>query len=783
MNSLPQDEIDFAADRLWYLEPAARFEEALPLGNGRLGAMIHGRPWRREDYYSERIPLNEESIWHGGPTQRENPDALKTLPEVRRLLLQGRVAEAEYLADLGLAAAPRNGSPYQAAGELVFTARQDHEPIERFRRELDLATAMATVDYRVGGTRFHREHFVSAPADVFVTRLSCDGPGRLNFHAYLRRRPLDGVFFREGRDIVGFLAEAGPGGVRFAVAMAFRCGGGQGERLGQCLTFDEAEEAVLYVAAFSSFRTEDPRAACVEALRHAAGRDFEELKREHIAEHRRLYGRVALSLGPGSEWPTSSRLTRLRQGGHDPSLHALHFQYGRYLTIAASRPGCLPTNLQGLWCDSMTPIWNCNYTVNVNLQMAYWPAEAAALPECHEPLLDFLKRLVERGRRTAREMYGCRGFVVHHTSDLWADTAPTGGIYASALWPLGGAWLALHAWEHYLFGGSEAFLEATGYPVLREAALFFCDYLVFNKRGERVVAPSVSPENWYEHPGGVKAKLCAGAAMDDQILRELFAAAARAAEILGVDEELRVEWDGLRRELPPTRIDRHGAIQEWQDGFEERDPGHRHLSHLFALHPGSQIGPLGEPDLAAAAAETLRRRLWHETDRTGWSLAWMANHFARLYDGDSALACLRRVLQEFTHPSLLSDCPPLNLDANFGCASAVVEMLLQSHRGEIHLLPALPASWPEGEVSGLRARGGFSVACRWRAGRLVLARITSEVAASCRLRTNVPLQPRPGLAMAGREGSFCLYDLSLSAGNECVMRAEDVSREAILAQV
>jgi alpha-L-fucosidase 2 len=760
---------DAPSDGLWYTRPAETFEEGMPIGNGRLGAMIYGRPWRKEDYFSERILLNDETLWYGGPVVRNNPDARKTLPEVRKLLAQGRVAEAEYLADRGLTGTPRNGTPYQALGELVFTSREDHLPVEGYRRELDLATGVATVRYNADGLEFEAQAFASAPANVLAFRFRARGKRRLNFHAYLRRRPFDGAVLR--RDgLVGILGQAGPGGVKFAAAMARRDEEG-GHILGQSLCFDDAETATIYVAAASDFRGESPETACAERLRAALSRDHEALHEEHVADFRRLYVRVWVRLGDAGDLPTDERLRRVREGAADPALQALQFQFARYLTISSSRPGSLPMTLQGIWCESMTPIWNSNYTINVNLQMSYWAAEAAALPECHLPLFGFLERLVENGRQTARNMYGCRGFVAHHTSNLWAETAPTGGVYGAGLWPLGGAWLALHAWEHFLFGGDEDFLRSCGYPILREAALFFCDYLTPNERGEQVASPSVSPENWFLLPDGTKGKMGAGVAMDDQVVGELFSAAITAAERLGVDETLRTEWTRLRHALPPIRINRHGAIQEWHEDYDEADPGHRHVSHLFALHPGTQIDPGTTPDLAAAAARTLQRRLSFESDRTGWSLAWMANHFARLGDGEAAQRCLRRVLEEFTFPSLMTACPPFNLDANFGVCSAFLEMLLQSHRGELHLLPALPAAWSWGEISGLRSRGGFTVSFAWQTGRLKCVEISATRAGGCVLRTNVPIRAAEGTWTSRGDGAYYLTSGVLEAGETACFQA------------
>jgi alpha-L-fucosidase 2 len=478
-------------------------------------------------------------------------------------------------------------------------------------------------------------------------------------------------------------------------------------------------------------------------LSKASKRSSEDILSRHAVDFSRQFESVSLRIGKDSGACTDERLAALKKGKLDPSLAALIFQFGRYLMLSSSRPGSLPATLQGIWCDSMTPIWNCNYTLNVNLQMSYWPVETTSLPLCHEPLFDFLERLVERGRTTARRMYGCRGFVAHHTSDMWADPAPTGGVYASALWPFGGAWLALHAWEHYLFGCDREFLRSKAYPILREAGLFFEDYLVGNSRGQLVAAPSVSPENWFVLPNGDRGKLCAGAAMDAQILRCLFEALRQASEVLGVDRKKRDLWSQILERLPKAEIDSSGRIREWVEPHGELDPGHRHLSHLFGVFPGSQISPLdGDGSLAKAAKKGLQVKLKAATDLTGWNQAWMANMFARLLDGEAAWECLQRIQKNFTHDSLLGDCPPLNLDGNFGFTSAVAEMLVQSHRGEIHLLPALPMAWPDGEVSGLRARGGFTISIAWKKGKPARVEIASSGERFFRLRCASKLEGR-----------------------------------------
>jgi alpha-L-fucosidase 2 len=749
-------------EKIWYGKAASRFEDAMPIGNGRLGAVVFGRPWQREDYFSERILLNEETLWFGGPSTRENPDARKALPEVRRLLMQGKISEAEYLADHSLTAAPRNGRPYQPLGELVFTSKRDHAPARNYRRELELAKGITTVSYEALETLFTSRAFASAEDDVLVFEFKVEGREKLDFHAYLRRRPFDGEIFRSGGSALGIEGQCGPDGVHYSAALAWKTVGGSARMSGQSLVVQGASSVTILVAAATSFKHLEPRKLCLATLRRASKRTSAELEQRHVEDFSELFSRVSISLGKGSRLPTDQRLKRVRAGAKDNSLHALLFQFGRYLMISSSRAGSLPTTLQGIWSDSMVPIWNCNYTLNVNLQMSYWPAETTGLPECHKPLFDFLIRLLKRGKKTAREMYGCRGFVAHHTSDLWADTTPTGGVYASALWPFGGAWLALHAWDHFCFGEDREFLEKTAFPILREAGKFFEDYLVENVKGELVAAPSVSPENWFLMPDGEKGKMCAGASMDSQILRELFNALCKAGEILGSPDSERQKWAEILAKLPPIKTNGSGRIQEWNDSFEEKDPGHRHLSHLFALFPGTAISPLAvEHNIASAASRTLKEKLRHTTDRTGWSQTWIANLYARLLDGEMAMDCLRRVAAEFTHDSLLGLCPPLNLDGNFGYTSAVAEMLLQSHRNELHILPALPREWPSGEVSGLRARGGITVSFKWRNGCLHALNLYSEKSAQILLRTGTELLPQAGVVGLSRAGDLPLYNVQL----------------------
>lgn len=764
---------------IYFSTPAADFTEALPIGNGRLGAMIFGRPWRREDYHSERIPLNADSLWYGGPADRVNPDGLRHLPEVRRLLAENRLSEASYLADLALTCTPRDGRPYQSLGELVFASREDQIVDAGYRRELDLDTAVASVQFNSGGTHHQREAFASVGHQVLVFRFESDGVP-LAFHAFLRRRPFEGVASAIDERTVAMCGQAGPGGVRYAAGMrAVIDGDGECGRIGQSLVFGEVRAVTLFVAATTSFYDPDPEAATLAALDSAAAMDYEELKNRHIETHRDLFRRVTFSLAPPADddRPTNERVERVRAGESDAVLETQLFHYARYLTMASSRAGSLPTNLQGMWCDSMTPIWNCNYTINVNLQMSYWAAEAAALGDCQLVLIDFIERLVTSGRKTARKLYGCRGFVAHHTTDLWADTVPTGGVFGSGLWPMGGAWLALHAWEHYRFTGDERFLAERGFPILREAALFFVDFLVPAANGTLVTSPSVSPENAYLDSAGRPVKICQGPTMDSQILRELLTATIDASLRVQADEKERQEWQQILLRLPATQVGDDGRILEWAEPQEEADPGHRHLSHLFGLFPGTQFSRLQTPDLCRAAAETISRKRKVATDQTGWSLAWMACHYARLGMASELQDCLSVIQREHLLTNLFTTCPPLNLDANFGMLSAMLEALLQSHEDFLNLLPALPPHWKSGEATGLRARGGYCVDLKWDDAKLQEVVVVASREGTCRLLARERLQiadqhPAGRMGIKPLTGCGFLHALDMSPGEKVRLMPE-----------
>ncbi|MBN2202106.1 glycoside hydrolase family 95 protein [bacterium] len=736
---------------LRYEQPAGVWTEALPLGNGRLGAMVFGNPSH------ERIQLNESTVWAGGPCRNDNPDALQALPEVRRLIFSGDPGAAQALANETMVSKTTHGMPYQILGNL-YLSFPGHEQAVDYRRELDIGRAVATTGYRVGETTYTREVFASFPDDVLFIRLTADRPGKLSFSVSMDR-PSAADIRTEGRDrlvISGTTSdwETIPGQVRFEALVQVVPRNGSVEAEDRTIHVRRADEAVILVSMGTnvlSYRElgGDPHAAAAERLSRAGAKETGAALADHVEAYRKWFSRVTLDLGvtDAVNLPTDKRIEQFSRGD-DPHLAALVFQFGRYLLISSSRPGGQPATLQGLWNDQLAPPWDSKYTVNINTEMNYWPAETTALPETAEPLVQMVRELSEAGRQTAKTMYGADGWVLHHNTDLWRITGPVDGAFWG-MWPSGGAWLCQHLWQKYLFNGDLEYLRSV-YPILKGAAEFYLGFLVEEpSRGWLVVCPSISPENAPSvHP---QYSITAGATLDNQLVFDLLTATARSARLLNTDPAFVRELESTLKRLPPMQIGRHGQLQEWLEDWDNPGDHHRHVSHLYGVFPGNQISPYRTPELFDAG----RTSLLHRGDpSTGWSMNWKINLWAHFLDGDHAYKLITEQIKPVdrrtgggftgsggTYPNLFDAHPPFQIDGNFGFTSGVTEMLMQSDDGAIHVLPALPRAWPQGNVSGLRARGGFEIAVmEWKEGRITRLRIRSTLGGNCRIRSQFPLK-------------------------------------------
>jgi len=754
--------------KLWYDKPAAIWNEALPLGNGRLGAMVFGDP------AVERLQLNEETIWAGSPNSNAHTKSIEALPKVRQLIFDGKFDEAQDLATKDIMSQTNDGMPYQTFGS-VYISFAGHQKYTDYYRDLDISNATAKVKYKVNGVEFTREILTAFSDQVIVVKLSASKPGQITCNVFMNS-PIDKtVASTEGNQIIlsgtGTNFENVKGKVKFQGRLTAKNKGGEIDASNGVLSINKADEVVLYISIATNFKnyqdiSGDEIAKSKSFLDQALPKSFDEIKKAHVDYYEKFFNRVSLDLGLNDlvKKPTNERIRDFSKQ-FDPQLAALYFQFGRYLLISSSQPGGQPANLQGIWNDMVTPPWDSKYTTNINAEMNYWPAQVTNLQEMHEPFVQMAKELSVTGAETAKMMYNASGWVLHHNTDIWRVTAPVDSA-ASGMWPTGGAWVCQDLWERYLYTGDKKYL-AEIYPIIKGAADFFLDFMVVDPNtGYLVVVPSSSPEN--THAGGTgKATIASGTTMDNQLIFDLFTHVIEASALVSPDAAYTKKVSDALGKMPPMKIGKHNQLQEWQDDWDNPKDNHRHVSHLYGLYPSNQISPIKTPELFEAAKQSL---IYRTDESTGWSMGWKVNLWARLLDGNHAYKLIQDQLHLVTadqrkgggtYPNMLDAHQPFQIDGNFGCTAGFAEMLMQSQEGAIQLLPALPTVWKDGSIKGLVARGGFVIDMTWKNNKVSALKIYSKIGGNCRLKVENTLSGSSIKKAKGKNTNPLFYDVEV----------------------